>query len=369
MKATCHREGLLTACQLVSAALPTREIKPILRNIKAIAEADRCTVIATDMDLAIRREVRGLEVHEPGEAILPAAQLVAILREAQDEKLTIEVDSNSGIIRGEHLEQNMPSEDPVNFPVLPDFGDGGYHEVNVGALRQMIRRTIFAVAAETGRYAYTGILWELDDQQVRLVATDGKRLALTHAAATAHGSSTSKGQTSVVPTKAMVLLERNLESDNAMVRVALRSNEVLFSTEGNQAVIYSRLVEGRFPNYRDLLAKRTSIKIDLPVGPLLSAVRQAAIMVDEESQKVTFQFAKGKLTLKSESALKGRARVELPIDYDGKNIDMNFNPKYVADMLRILDADTPLQVQMVDGNSPAFFKVGDDYTYVVMPLS
>ena len=91
MKATCHREGLLSACQLVSAALPAREVKPILRNIKAVADKERCTLIATDMELAIRREVRGLEVYEPGEAILPAVQLLAILREAQDALLTARV--------------------------------------------------------------------------------------------------------------------------------------------------------------------------------------------------------------------------------------------------------------------------------------
>jgi DNA polymerase-3 subunit beta len=369
MKATCHREGLLSACQLVSAALPAREVKPILRNIKAVAEADKCTLIATDMELAIRREVRGLEVHEPGEAILPAAQLVAILREAQDEKLVIEVDANNGVIRGEHFEENMPSEDPANFPVMPAFDDAGYHEVSAGALRQMIRRTIFAVAAETGRYAYTGILWELDDQQARLVATDGKRLALATAPATAHGSSGNKGQTSVVPTKAMALLERNLESDSAMVRVALRPNEALFSTEANQATIYTRLVEGRFPNYRELFTKKSTIKIPLPVAPLYAAVRQAAIMADEESQKVAFQFAKKKLTLKAESSIKGRARVELPLEYDGKTVDINFNPKYLVEMLRVLDPESSIQVEMIDGNSPAFLRAGEDYTYVIMPLS
>src|SRR5437763_15657018 len=206
MKATCHREGLLSACQLVSAALPAREVKPILRNIKAVADKERCTLIATDMELAIRREVRGLEVYEPGEAILPAVQLLAVLREAQDDKLVIEADANSSVIKGEHFEENMPSEDPANFPVMPTFDDTGYHEVSAGALRQMIRRTIFSVAAESGRYAYTGVLWELDEQQVRLVATDGKRLALASAPATANGSTGNKGQTSVIPTKAMSLL-------------------------------------------------------------------------------------------------------------------------------------------------------------------
>src|SRR5215207_8229715 len=119
MKALCHREGLLAAFQLASAAVPSRDVKPILRNVKAIAEDDRCTLMATDLELGLRLEVRGLKVQEPGEAILPVARLISILREAQDEELSIEADSNACVVRGAALEFEMPSEDPLNFPDLP----------------------------------------------------------------------------------------------------------------------------------------------------------------------------------------------------------------------------------------------------------
>jgi DNA polymerase-3 subunit beta len=367
MKALCHREGLLSACQLASAAVPSREVKPILKNLKAKAEDDRCTLMATDLELGIRLEVRGLKVEEPGEAILPAARLIAILREAQDEELAIEADSNACTVRGQYLEFEMPSEDPANFPDLPSFAEESYHEIAAGALRQMIRRTIFAVANESARYATTGILWELSDNQVRLVATDGRRLALTQGPAQSHGSA--KAQPSVVPTKAMGLLERNLQDDEALVRVSLRPNEVLFRTEGNQAVIYSRLVEGRFPNYRDVFPKKQAAKLALPVGAFQSAVRQAAIMTDEETQRVMFHFAKKKLTLEAKGSTTGRSKVELPLEYDGKNLDISFNPKFLIDMLRILGADDTLNLELVDGNSPALFKAGEEYSYLLMPLT
>ena len=103
MKALCHREGLLSACQLASAAVPSRDVKPILKNLKAVAEDGRCTLMATDLELGIRLEVRGLKVEEPGEAILPAARLIAILREAPDEELSIEADANACTVRGQAL--------------------------------------------------------------------------------------------------------------------------------------------------------------------------------------------------------------------------------------------------------------------------
>src|SRR5437660_10641916 len=119
MRVICHREGLLSACQLTSAALPARDVKPILRNLKAIAADGRCTLMATDMEVGIRLDVCGLTIQEPGEAILPAAKLTAILRESRDEELSIEADPSACTVRGSSLEFEMPSEDPAQFPDFP----------------------------------------------------------------------------------------------------------------------------------------------------------------------------------------------------------------------------------------------------------
>lgn len=367
MKATCHREGLLSACQLASVAVPSRDIKPILKNLKAVAEDGRCTLMATDLELGIRLEVRGLQVDEPGEAILPAARLLAILRESQDDELTIEVDPSSCVVRSASAEWDMPSEDPVNFPDLPVFTDDKFHEMEAGPLREMIRRTIFATADESARYSMTGILWEVEGTEVRLVATDGRRLAMTQGTATAHGGHGTKGQTPVVPTKAMSLLERNLHDDKEQVRVSLRPNEALFRTE--RAVIYSRLVEGRFPDYKQVFPKKAASKVPLAVGPFLSAVRQAAIMTDEDSKRVIFHFAKNKLTLQAQGATSGRSRVDLPLEYDGKAVDISFNPAFVVDLLRVLPVDAELSLDLVDGNTPALFRAGANYSYLIMPLT
>ncbi len=367
MKAICNREGLLSAFQVANVAVPTRDVKPILKNLKAIADEDRCVLMATDLELGIRLEVRSVNVSEPGEAILPAARLLAILRESQDEELTIEADSNACVVRGQHMEFEMPSEDPANFPDLPVFADDKYHELEAGPLREMIRRTIFAAADDVGRYSMTGVLWELDEEHARLVATDGRRLALTQGASKAHGGHNTKGMLPVVPTKAMSLLERNLTDDKEMVQVSLRPNEVLFRT--GRAVIYSRLVEGRFPDYRQVLPKKQTIKVPLKVPEFTAAVRQAAIMTDEESKRVVFKFAKGKLTLQAQGATTGRSKVELPVEFDSKGLDISFNPAFLIDMLRVLAPDAELSLEMVDGNSPAMFKSGPAYSYLVMPLT
>ena len=367
MKAHCHREGLLSAFQLASVAIPARDVKPILRNVKAVAERDQCTLMATDLELGIRLELRGLKVDQPGEAMLPAARTLAILRESQTEEVSIEADAERCVLSGPGMEFEMPGEDPAHFPDLPTFSDDKFHELSAGPLREMIRRTVFAAADENARYSMTGVLWELEGEEARLVATDGKRLALATGAAKAQGGHTTKGQTPVVPTKAMSLLERNLHDDEEAIRVSLRQNEVLFRTE--RAVIYSRLVEGRYPNYREVFPKKTTVKVALPVPAFLAAVRQAAVMTDEDSKRVTFHFAKGKVTLAAQGQATGRSKVEMPVEYDSKAIDISFNPAFLVDMLKVLPAETALHLEMVDGVSPALFRAEPNYSYLVMPLT
>jgi DNA polymerase-3 subunit beta len=369
MKTVCHREGLLAACQLVSVAVPSRDVKPILRNFKAIADGDRCTLIATDTEVGVRMEVRGVKVDESGEAILPAGRMLAILRESTDDEMTVEAGPDACVLRGALNEFEMPGEDPSIFPDFPTFAETKYHELTAGALRTMIRRTIFSVASsETTKYgATTGVLWELEGDKARLIATDGRRLAIADGPATEHLGHTTKGQTPVVPVKAMSLLERNLTEDDEVVRIALRANEALMKTE--RAMIYSRLVEGRFPEYKRVLPAKHNHKVPLTVGPFLTAVRQAAVMTDDESKRVVFHFAKGKLTLNARGATSGRSKVEMPLGYDGKPVEINFDPKFLIDMLRVLEPDAALTLEMVDGNSPAVFRTeAGDYAYVVVPL-
>ena len=198
MKAMCQREGLLAASQLASAAVPAKDLKPILKNLKAVAGEGRCTLIATDMEVGIRLDVQGLTIEEPGEAILPASKLIQILRESRDAQLSIEADASACTVRGAHLEFEMPSEDPAQFPDFPHFNDEKYHEITAGSLREMIRRTVFATADETARYSMTGVLWELDGDKAKLVATDGRRLALAEGIATSTGGHSTRGHAPVV---------------------------------------------------------------------------------------------------------------------------------------------------------------------------
>jgi DNA polymerase-3 subunit beta len=364
----CQRDGLLAACQLVGVAVAARTPKAILTNIKAVAEADRLTLIGTDLEVGIRYELAGVRVEEAGEAILPASRLTSILRESPDAEVAVDADERRCKVSTTASEYEMPSEDPSAFPDVPAFGDAKYHELTAGVLRTMIRRTTFAAAKQDTKYAITGILWEVEDKKARLVATDTRRLALAVGPATVTAPVETKGQSHLVPVKAMSLLERTLHDDGELVKVCLRANDVLFQTE--KATIVSRLLEGRYPPYRDIIPKKAAAKIPLPVEGFLSAVRQAAIMTDEESKRVAFQFAPGKLTLQAHGAATGKSKVEMPLpDFSGAAISINFDPNFLIDMLKVLDPGEVVQLDLVDPQKPALFRAGEDYLYLVMPLT
>ena len=127
-------------------------------------------------------------------------------------------------------------------------------------------------------------------------------------------------------------------------------------------------MEGRYPAYREVFPKKAAAKLALSVAPFYTAVRQSAIMTDDDSKRVQFTFTQGKLTLQARGQETGRSKVEMPVDFEGKEIKISFDPRFLTDMLRVLGSDAPLTLDLVDGNSPALFKSGEDYSYVVMPL-
>jgi DNA polymerase III subunit beta len=164
----------------------------------------------------------------------------------------------------------------------------------------------------------------------------------------------------------MQLLEKNLHDPDEQVRVTVRPNEILFQTD--QATIYSRLVEGRYPKYQEVFPKKVGVKVPLVVGPFHAAIRQAAVMAENDTKKVVCGFEAKKLVLRAQSAEAGRSQVVVPIDYTGKALEIGFDPKLLTDMLRALDPMDELTLEMTDGKTPALFRAGDDYSYLVMPL-
>jgi DNA polymerase-3 subunit beta len=369
MKALCNREGLLAAFGMVSGVVPARSPKPILQNIKLVADGDEgSTLMATDLEVGIRHRVLGMKVEEPGAVILPTARFGSILRTSADPELAVEAGDDRLTVRGLRAEFSLPAEDATLYPEVPDFAATSYHVVAAADLRKLIRRTIFATDVESTRYALGGVLVELTDETITMVGTDGRRLARMSAPAEAENGAPAPIGSPVVPVKALKLIERNLDDGDPPVHIAIQgTTAVLIRTE--RAVIYSRLVEGRFPRYQDVFPANVEVKIRLDAGPLRLAVEQASIVTSEESRGVDFSFGNGVLKLSSQAADVGSSHVELPIAYEGKPVEITFDPRYLTDALKTLEDTAAVTAELIDAKNAAVFKTDDSYTYVVMPLT
>jgi DNA polymerase-3 subunit beta len=368
MKVTCDREALLAAFQTAAAVVPTRSPKPILQNIKLEVTDASAILLATDLEVGIRIQVPGIQAQVPGSAILPVLRFGSILRESSDATLRLEADGQATTVRGERSEFKLPAENPQEFPTVADFTDSAYHELSARALREMIRRTIFATDNESSRYALGGVLLEMGPDKITAVGTDGRRLAKMEVPARSEGGHQSGDSMTIVPTKAMQLIERAISDADAEIQLAARANDVL--VRGPRATIYSRLVEGRFPKWRDVFPQRSGVsRVDLTVGPLYSAVRQAAIVTSEESRGVDFAFESGMLVLSGRVAEVGQSHVELPIAYDGPTISITLDPRYVSDFLKVLDPERVVTIELKDAESAAVCSTDDGYGYVIMPLA
>jgi DNA polymerase III subunit beta len=369
MRALCNREALLTAFGMVSGVVPLRSPKPILQNVKLIAEAEEGSVLmGTDLEVGIRHRVLGVKVEQPGSVILPTTEMGSILRTTTDPELTIETNDERLVIHGVHSEFTLTVEDANLFPEIPDFTASSYYIVSAADLKKLIRRTVFATDVESTRYALGGVLVELTAESIAMIGTDGRRLARMAALAEAEDNPPIPTGFPVIPVKALKLIDRNLADDDPPVHISIQSGATVL-TRTESAVIYSRLVEGRFPRYQDVFPTNIEVKIPLEVGPLRTAVEQASIVTSEDSRGVDFQFDAGILRLISQSADVGSSHVEVPITYDGKSVGITFDPRYLVDALKTLDDTTAITAELIDSKNAAVFKTDDRYTYVVMPLT
>lgn len=370
MKIVCDREKLLSAFQTAVLFCPGRSSpKEVLAYLKLDVQAEGVTLQATDLDTGALVQVEGVEVDRPGTALLPATHLGALLRESTDRQLRIEVSSKGATVRGEHSEVRLNTREASEFPSFGPFREEKYHRLEAGVLRTVIQRTEFATDPESTRYALSGVLFELEPEKLIAVATDGRRLTKVEAAAQAVGGHAAGELTTIVRAASLRAIGRALTEADAEVRMTVRSSDVVFQTP--RASFFSRLVEGRFPRWRDVLPRRAQApRVELPAGSLGAAVRQAAVVLSGESRGIDFQLGAGTLVLVAASSELGDARIELPVGYSGPSVAAMLDHRFVLDFLKVLPDEAPITLEIENAdNAVLFIAEGGAYLYVVMPLS
>ena len=242
MKVICDRAALVEAVNIVGGVVVSRTPTPVLTCVKLTATKGLLTFAATDLEVGIRLSVDQVDVQKEGEALIPADKLTQIVRACDDPTLTLETKDHTMLIKGAHSRFTVFGYDPKEAPQVREFGDAKADcEVEAGVLRTLISRTLFAAAAEHSRYAINGVLFERDGKRLRLVATDGRRLALARGdAKPASGAGTPPKSSCIIPTKALNLINRLINDPETMVKIAIEENQALFQVgEGADAAVLS----------------------------------------------------------------------------------------------------------------------------------
>jgi DNA polymerase III subunit beta len=365
MKVICNRGALQEALNIAGTVSSGRTPKPILQCVKLTASSDRLTIAATDLEVAIRYSDTQVQVEAEGETLVMADKLRDIVRESIDDTLSLELHGEQLHIKGQDSHFKIFTQSASEFPPVPDFEGNADFSVQGKQLKQLISQTLFAAAKEATRYAFNGVLMTIKQKKLILVATDGRRLALAKGDLVS-ADNAKDGGTSIVPAKTLNLVDKLISNPDEPVDVKLSENQVIFHTA--EATLTSNLIEGQFPPYDDVIPKECDRKLIAGTADFLSAVRRSALLTTTDSKGVRLTFTKKGLTLSSRNPEAGEATVNFASKFEGADIEIGFNPVFLADALKVVNTDE-VTFEMLAPNRPGLLKAGQNFSYVIMPVN
>ncbi|GJL77081.1 MAG: DNA polymerase III subunit beta [Nitrospinaceae bacterium] len=367
MEVRISRDVFLHGVQKVQGIVETKGAMPILSHLLIRTENEGVTIEATDLEIGTRAFYPANVVSQ-GAVTLNARKLYDILRELPDLEIHMVKEDNDWVtLKCGNSKFRLPGLPAADFPALPEYSSESLMEFSCLLLREMIRKTFFAVSPDETRQALNGLLLEKENSQANLVGTDGHRLALI--ARPVLKSTLPEGEKTsyLLPKKALSELLKLMEDDESTFSFSEKGNHLAF-IQGKQVII-SRKIDGKFPNYRQVLPPDNNLKIKVNREDLNHALKRVALLADEKSKMVRFDIQKGTLTLVSDNSDLGAAREEVPIVYDGEDVSVGLNAKYVLDVLNVVE-DQEIVLNLKDQNHSCLITLENDKDYmsIVMPM-
>lgn len=366
MKLATPRESFLQHLQLVAPLSPLRTPRPIQKDVLVEGEGQQVRLTATDGDVTMRTSYEVEGVSAEGRAALPAATLLSAVRSLTAEDLSIEEKGTWHQLVGGSSSFRLNGDDPSNYPLLPTVETDVSVVVPLRRFLDACGRTMFAAAREMGRYAFNGVMLEMEGQQIVLVATDGRRLALSRLQMDKPVQQRVSG---ILPLKGLTQLHRAAgDSQESSLRIDLHENQVAFRLDRTEIV--AQLVEGEFPDYRAVLPKEEDApkRVVIPRADFTDAIKRAAVTAGEEVRAVELTFDQGTLTVSSRHEGVGESRSEVPVEYTGDMVSLRFNPDFLGEYLKTVPDET-VTFRFRDHTSAGYMITEDESIYVLMPIT
>jgi DNA polymerase III subunit beta len=361
MKFSVSKEKLLEGLQTVQNVVSSRTTLPILSNVLLHAADGQVRLTTTDLDVGVCGAIDA-QVEKPGSTTLPARRLATIVRELPASEIQIEVDSkNIAAIRcGQSFFKIMglPEEE---FPPLPKFENAKEFKIAQKDLRDALKKTSYAISTDETRYVLNGILFSFKENKLTMVATDGRRLALVDIELEFPRSQEVE---MIVPTKCVTELQRLL-GDEGDLRMSVGENQIAFEMDGT--LLVSKLIEGNYPNYRQVIPAEAKERVTLEREQFRDAVHRVSLLASEKSNSVKLVFTKNNIEIAANTPDIGEAHESLPVSYKGKEFSIAFNPEFLMAPLRNL-SNEEIYLDLIDEMSPGVIKIQSPFLYVLMPM-
>ncbi len=361
MKLRLEKKALLEGLQIVQNIVSTRSTLPILSNVLLAAKGDKLSFTTTDLEVTVKCSVAA-DVVKEGATTLPVRRFSSIVRELPESEIDVEIDDGDiAVLTCGSSYFKIIGIGSEEFPTVPTASGKHTYHIDQGVFREMLRKTAYAASTDETRFVLNGVLLSFRDGKLTMVATDGRRLALVEneveVAAEAEADL-------ILPSKAVNELTHVLK-DSGDLKISVLENQIVF--EFSEVVVASKLIDGTYPNFRQVIPSQCEERVSIEREVLLTSLRRVSLIAADKSSATKFSFGGNRLEITAKSPDVGEARETIPIKYAGKEITVAFNPEYVMDPLKNLSNDE-IAFELTDELSPGVIKCDIPFLYVLMPM-
>ena len=370
MKFKISKDHFSNGLQQVLNVVAARSTMPILSNVMIETGNGHISLTTTNLDLGIRCRIQA-DIEKEGSLTLPVRKLATIVRELPQSDVFVEAEENQAKITSGGSFFKIMGMNTEEFPSLPTFENRHVFELSQKDISSTLKSVSYAQSTDENRYILNGVYFNFADGKLTLVATDGRRLGLTAIEIEVTEDNTGS---LILPAKTVTELERLLGKDEK-VKIAFNDRQVAFEisiSEDDSGLVdhiylVSKIVEGNYPNYQQVIPKETEHRIKIERELMLECVNRAALVTSDKSNSVKLKLGENLLEISGSSSEYGESHESMAIVYDGPEVQVAFNPQFLMEPLKALTKDE-IFFEFKDELSPGLFKTLDNFICVIMPL-
>lgn len=371
MKIQVDKKDFLNLISKAQNVVEKRNTMQVLVNVLLETKGDIVKIYATDLEVSLTDEI-SCQVKEEGKAVINAKSLFDILKELPEGQVSFEKKKNHWIeiSQGKSV-FNIVGLNPEEYPVFPTLSTDKFTKINSSLLSEMIEKTIYSVSNDETRYHLNGVFFEKQKREgktyLRMVATDGHRLSLVDRDVEGISDNFDLGAGVIIPKKGLHELKKILDITEGELEMAVEGAQLI--VRAGKTYLFIRLIEGKYPNYQQLIPQKLGLTLEVPRENLLASLKRVSLLSNQKSKGVTFSLTDGKMEITSNNPEMGDAKEEIEVNYKGENLKIGFNARYVLDVLSSFNEEN-LSILLNDQLSPGLIRptLDSNYKCIVMPM-